>query len=190
MAYQTRTNERLFDIKEFFAMAEQGLFENERVELINGHIMVKSPDSSIHRFTISKITRYLVRALPDRFYLQPQSSFPIDNYSVPEPDIAIMEGDMETDIDVDFHGASLVIEVSLSSLRYDRTTKMELYAKAGIPEYWIVNLPNVALEVYRNPDLTEGRFQESQTFKPGDEVVAPFDGMIIPVSDLRFNRKP
>lgn len=190
MAYEIRDNQRLWHMKEFFEMSKIGLFENERVELIEGRVLVKSPDSHIHRLTITKITRYLVRVLPERFYLQPQSSFPIDNYSVPEPDIAIMEGDIEADLDVDFRGASLIIEVSLSSLRYDRTTKMELYAKSDIPEYWIVNLPQVALEVYRSPDTDEGRYTESQTLKIGDDVTTPFDDLVVPVAELLFNRKP
>lgn len=131
-------------------MARLGLFEGRRVELIEGEIIEMSPIEPKH-FASSNKTQRLFTALYGSTYLVRYQGPLTLGASEPEPDIAVVEGDDETYADHHPTTALLVVEFSDTSLEYDRRERLSLYAKAGIPEYWIVNLQTNTLEAYREP---------------------------------------
>jgi Uma2 family endonuclease len=148
-------------------MVELGLFNNERVELIGGVLVKMSPQYAPHASTVQKLTELLVTHVRGRFTVRIQSPLALSDDSEPEPDVAVVSrGQYEVEHPT---GAVLVIEVSDSSLKTDRT-KAAVYAAAGIGEYWIVNLGARAVEVYtvpRGESYTEVRTQGAgETLRP------------------------
>ncbi len=131
-------------------MARMGLFEGKRVELIEGEIVEMSPIGPKHFASSNKAQRLFTERYGSRYLVRYQGPLSLGS-SEPEPDIAVVEGDDETYADHHPTTALLVVEFSDASLEYDRREKLSLYAKAGIPEYWIVNLQANTLEVYREP---------------------------------------
>lgn len=134
-------------------MAEAGVIgPGERVELIRGVVRQMSPKGRRHNIAVSKAGRLFNRRLGDRAGVHVQNSLMIPGWhSEPEPDVQVTASP-----DLDLVGTEqerivLLIEVADSSLHYDRTEKASLYAEAGIPEYWIVNLVDDTVEVYRVP---------------------------------------
>ncbi len=135
--------------EEYYRMGEQGFFQDQRVELIEGEIMVLSPQSWPHASTVDRVAAALGRILGVGFWVRTQVPLNLGT-SYPEPDVSVVPGRRE---DYSDHPttAELIVEVSDTTLDYDRTRKASLYARAGIAEYWIVNLVNNQLEVRRNP---------------------------------------
>lgn len=140
---------RLWTREEYYRMGELGFFHGQRVELIEGEIMVLSPQNWPHTLTVARAGETLHRSLGASFWVRMQ--FPLNlSTSDPEPDLSVVAGRIE---DYNDHPttAILVVEVSDSTLSYDRNRKASLYARAGIADYWIVNLVNNQLEVRRDP---------------------------------------
>jgi Uma2 family endonuclease len=135
--------------EEYYRMAELGLFHGQRAELIEGEIMVLSPQHWPHSSTVDRVGKLLDRVLGIGFWTRMQ--LPVNlGASEPEPDVSVVLGQRE---DYSDHPttAVLIVEVSESSLDYDRGRKASLYARAGIADYWIVNLVNNQVEVHRDP---------------------------------------
>ena len=142
---------RKFTREEYYRMAEAGILrEDERTELIEGEIVTIPPASPEHAAqTMALYER--VRGLFGRgYHVRVQSPLAFGE-SEPMPDLAVVKGKPADYKHAHPTYAVLVIEVAQSSLPYDRTVKTSLYAKAGIPEYWIVDLEHRQLEVYREP---------------------------------------
>ena len=145
---------RRFTVDEYHRMAEIGvLLEDERVELIEGEILRMSAKGSRHNACINRLTALLASPLGDAAILSVQNSIRTDQYSEPEPDVAVLRpredyyaNALPSPADV-----LLLIEVADTSLAYDRGLKLPLYARAGIPEVWIVDLTNEAIERHVNP---------------------------------------
>jgi Uma2 family endonuclease len=135
---------------EYHAMGEAGLFENERVELLDGVIVRMSPRSEPHDGVIERLNELLLPRLVGRARVRVQLGFVAGEYSEPEPDLAIVPKD-EPRGDKPSH-ATLVIEVSYSSLRLDRTAKASIYARAGVAAYYVVNVAERTVETYTRPD--------------------------------------
>lgn len=146
---------RRFTTTEYYSMGEQGFFENERVQLIDGEIIVMSPQKSPHALTMEKLTRLFSRAIPDEFRLRVQLPLSLRDNSEPEPDIAIVKGDATAPGREHPITAELVIEVSDSTLRLDRR-KANLYASANIVEYWIIDLAARMVHIHTSPVLDDG----------------------------------
>ncbi|MBI3799790.1 MAG: Uma2 family endonuclease, partial [Deltaproteobacteria bacterium] len=143
---------RLWTREEYYKMAEAGVFRpGERVELIGGRIVTMSPQNSPH-FTAICLAEDALRAIFGTGYVvRVQGPLDLNPSSQPEPDIAIVRGSVRDHAHAHPTTALLVVEVSESSLAFDRGEKASLYASADIPECWIVNLPDHRLEVYRDP---------------------------------------
>lgn len=143
----------LFTVEEYHRMMEAGLFEGQRIELIYGKIVDMSPSKSNHAGVIAKLIKLLSTVLTDQYLLNVQNPIQIDKNSEPEPDLMVLH--FRKDYYVDAHpmpkDAVLLIEVADSSLEKDQKVKLPLYAEAGIPEIWIVNLQDHQLEQYREP---------------------------------------
>jgi Uma2 family endonuclease len=141
---------------EYERLVDRGVFEGEPLELIGGQLMVAEPKGSEHAAAVDMAYVALLSAVPPGWTVRGQNPLALDDESAPEPDVAVVRGSL-----ADFrHGhptrPTLVIEVAESSLQFDRVTKGSLYARAEIVDYWIVNLIDRVVEVYRDPgpDLT------------------------------------
>lgn len=139
-----------FSREAYREMAQLGLFEGKRVELIEGEVIEMSPVVPKHFASSNKSQRLFTERFGNRYLVRYQGPLSL-GASEPEPDIAVVEGDDATYADHHPTTALLVVEFSDTSLEYDRREKQSLYAKGGIPEYWIVNLQANTLEVYREP---------------------------------------
>lgn len=150
---------RLWTVAEFDDAAARGIIKpDERLELIEGEVIYKvTPQESRHTTGIRAVEEALRRAFAVGYDVRVQMPLVFGTRSKPEPDIAVVAGTFR-----DYAGshpttAVLVVEVSGSSLAFDRTTKAGLYARAGIPEYWILNLVERVLEVHRDPAPMAGK---------------------------------
>jgi len=135
---------------EYDRLVDLGMFEGERLELLDGLLVLREPQGSPHAATVSLIGQVVATAFGSGWHPRLRSPLALDDDSEPEPDVAVVAG-----IPLDYIGAhpstaALVVEVAESSLRLDRV-KGGLYARAGIREYWIANLVNRTLEVHREP---------------------------------------
>lgn len=143
--------ERLWTRKEYYKMAESGLFNGQRVELIEGRILVMAAMSPLHRRGVIKADRVLQRIFTKRFHVSTQCPLSIKEISETEPDVAVIAGSEDDYIEKHPTTAALIVEISESPSDYDRTEKASIYAKANVPDYWIVNLKERRLEVRRHP---------------------------------------
>jgi Uma2 family endonuclease len=157
-----------------------GLLEGKHVELIQGEILTMASMGEPHALTIMQLNYALLPHFNPgtgfHFRIQMPLALPA-LISEPEPDIAIVALGTPTNEAGRPTSASLIVEVAESSLTYDRERKGPLYAAAGIQEYWLVNLPERCLEVYRQPmpdvaSFSGWRYQERQRLQEGDHVAS------------------
>jgi len=173
-----------FTREEYERMAEAGFFPpEERVELIDGVIYNVSPQSSRHATALQLAEAALRPAFGEGFCVRVQMPLALEEGSAPEPDLAVVAGSPRDYRDAHPSQAVLVVEVADASLVHDRQRKAPLYARAGIPEYWLFNLNRNVLEVMTEP--LSGRYSRHQTFQRGDKV-SPVGrpDIVIEVSDL------
>ena len=143
---------RRFSRGEYYRMGEAGIFApDEHVELIRGEILYMAPQDSRHFTSLCATGEALRAAFGTGFDIRPQGPLALGPKSEPEPDIAVVPGSFRDYEDDHPTSALLVVEVSESTLVYDRTTKASLYASAHIADYWIINLVEDLVEVYRSP---------------------------------------
>ncbi len=153
------------------------------MELLEGEILERSPERSRHAAAVDLAFEALRRAFPASYSIRVQHPLALSGSSEPEPDLAVVAGSARDYVDRHPTTAALVVEVSDSSLEYDRTRKARVYAAAGILDYWIVNIVEGALELRRDPG-TSG-YRSVRRLAPG-ETVTPLaaQGMPVTVSDL------
>jgi len=137
--------------KEYYQMAELGFFHGKRVELIEGEIIEMSPMKSAHATALGLAAQILGILFFENFIVRTQMPMSFSNSNAPEPDAAVIKGSLRDFANSHPKTAELIVEVSDSTLRYDRTVKVGLYAQNKIQEYWILNLKSRCLEVYRQP---------------------------------------
>ena len=145
---------RKFTVDEYYRMAEVGILKrDERVELIEGEIVVMPPIGPEHADDVDVFNEVLARYAPDRYRVRVQNPVRLNDYSEPEPDVALVRRRPEgyraahpTPADV-----LLIIEVAHSSLEYDRNTKAHIYGRNGISETWVRNLPEDCIERFTEP---------------------------------------
>jgi Uma2 family endonuclease len=160
---------------EYERLAELGAFERDPVELIGGQLIIAEPKGSEHATAVDMADDALRSAVPPGWIVRVQNPVALDDESAPEPDLAVVRG-----VRRDYRHAhparpALIIEVAESSLAFDRVEKGSLYARAGIIDYWIVNLIDRVLEVYRDPsaDITAPygwRYMSVERFVPPSAV--------------------
>jgi Uma2 family endonuclease len=182
--------QRRFSKREYYRMAELGFFHGQRVELIEGRIMVQSPQKPPHSFRTDRARRILEDCFGTTSCVRMQ--LPIDLGAViePEPDVAVVPGDADLYRTVHPTSAVLIVEVADTTLSYDRRRKGSLYARAGVPDYWIVNLVQRQVEVYRAPIPDAGaphghRYSARTDLLPGASITPlALPGVSIAVADL------
>lgn len=168
--------------REYDQLVESGALESEPVELIEGRMVVMSPEGAPHASTISKLGRLLVLALDGRASIRFGSPLAVSDSSEPEPDLAAVAVDDDFGVEHP-ETAFLVIEVSYSSLRKDRFIKPALYAGAGIPEYWIVDLTAHSVSVLREP--VAGGYASTESRVAGQSIaLAAFPDVSFALDDF------
>lgn len=171
---------------EYMRMVDTGLFgEHERLELIEGVLCQMSPQSVVHARIIQMLGALIFPRLSAQHLLRVQLPLQLGELSVPEPDLAIVSREEGTRRDSHPRNALLVIEVARGSLREDRTTKGALYARHGIPEFWLVDAERQRVEVYRKPDVESSAYSERTTVQASDVVTAQaVPGLSIQLKDI------
>jgi Uma2 family endonuclease len=160
---------RRWTVDEFEAMIDAGIFHpDERLELIHGHLCTMSPQSDSHFDTVTLVAAALREQAPNTMHVREQGPLHLEDGSRPEPDVMLIPGTIQ-----EYNGGRtnrpvLVVEVAASSLTYDRSTKADLYARHGLPEYWIVDLQHRTVEVYTDPGPDV--YRTKRTAEPGDTI--------------------
>ena len=182
----TGVRRRLFTVDEYECMGRAGiLHEDEHVELIDGEIIQMAAMSSRHFRCVMFLTRWLIPRLGDRALVSSQSLVRLPPGTEPEPDIAVLRyrADMYGSAIPSAEDVLLIIEVADTSLVYDRDTKLPLYAAAGIPGVWIVDLEGERVLMYRRPHA--GAYKQTETVARGGMLVPEaFPDLALSVDEL------
>ena len=177
---------RWITVDEYERMGEAGIFHpDDRLELLEGEIYKMSPIGSPHAACVKFLSAQLNRLFNGKLIVSTQDPIRLNDFSEPQPDVALLRWRD------DFYKYShptpedvlLVIEVADSTVESDRSYKIPLYAKAGITESWLVNLPEEQIELFATP--ADGAYQIIKTFKRGDEAQShTINDLSISVSDV------
>ena len=169
-----------FSVDQYHAMIRAGILtEDDPVELLEGWLVTKMPKNPPHSVVTQLTREALARILPSGWYVDAQEPITTAD-SEPEPDVMVVRG--ETRHYLDRHpgpqDVALVIEVADSTLQRDRSLKKRLYAAAGIPVYWIVNLPDSQIEVYTEPSGPGEQldYRQWQNYGPADTIPVVTEG--------------
>ncbi len=168
MNFQPQPRRLRFSVDEYYKMIELGMLKDyEKAEIIEGELIQKMPIGDKHASIVDVLNRFFIKNVSDDVRVRIQNPIRLTDYDEPEPDIVLAD---LTKYDGKRHPRPpeilLIVEVSDSTLKYDRDTKLSLYAEAEIPEVWIVNLKNDIIEVHQKP--SSGIYQLAQIFKRGD----------------------
>lgn len=160
---------------EFYKMADMGLFNGRRVHLLKGEVFEMSPQYSLHAEAVTKTDDALRKVFRRGYRVRVQLPLDLGADSDPEPDIAVVVGRPGAYRDAHPTTAALIVEIADSSLDHDRRYKGSLYAREGIADYWIVNLIDRRLEVYRRPQADASQpygfgYAEVKVLKGRDKV--------------------
>ncbi len=177
---------KIFTVRQYHKMIDAGFFiGNSDYELIEGEITKKMTQGDYHISCINRLTRLFSRHYNDDFILSVQNAVVISAISEPEPDVTLLK------FREDFYASGkaaaedvlLLIEVSDSTVKYDRTVKTRLYAEAEIGEVWLVNLPRQILEVYSQP--ANGKYKVVEKYEK-NQTVSPqlLNEIKLKVSDI------
>lgn len=164
-------------VKQFHDAGETGLFEGQPVMLIEGEVLAMSPINPPHQGMVSLTAEALRAAFGQGFFVREQAPFGVNKATDPQPDVAVIAGGIRDFLRKHPAQAALVVEVSDSTLSYDRHEKASLYAKTGVEEYWIVNVKAAQVEVHRQPQPDEtqphGFGYRLRTIHKSGEVLQP-----------------
>ena len=182
----TAVKVRLLTVEEYHRMGDTGIISpDEEVELIEGQILEKPMKGTTHSAVNKYLEKLLENCLGDEVLVRVQDPIRLDNYSEPEPDIAVVKPD-------DFYYAShhptppeiyLIVEIADTTLKRDTEFKAKVYAKAGINDYWVLDITNRQLYAFREPTATG--YQNQQIFSE-DATISPvaFPNITINISEM------
>lgn len=181
MAVAPATDVRLhpLSVEDYHRMIEaEILTEDDKVELLDGMLVEKVTENPPHRAVVDRLTWHFARGLSEDYRLRVGGPITLPPRSEPEPDVAVVD---VADVNFEAHPstAHLLIEVSDSSRRIDRGRKLAIYARAGLPEYWVVDLVERCIEVHRVPEgeayAVVLRVSSGETLVPSGLDVSPLD---------------
>lgn len=173
-----------FTVDEYYQMIELGILKDyEKAEIIEGELIQKMPIGKRHSAVVERLNEILHDELGKSVSLRNQQPIKFGDYNEPEPDMAILQRreDFYSEIKPEPKDALILIEVSDTTLKYDRDTKLALYAEAEIAETWIINLMNDIIEVHTKP--SNGIYQLTKIFKRGENVKSE----VLPELNLQVN---
>jgi Uma2 family endonuclease len=177
---------RRFTVEEYYRMGEVGILGPEdRVELIEGEIVQMSPISILHGTCVAARTEALKRSLGERALLSAQNPVRLPRATEPQPDVVLLRPPLSQywARRPQPENVLLLVEVADTSYRYDRYVKVPLYARAGVPEAWIVDLNHDVVEVFRAPSPTG--YASMQRMERGGTVTAlTFADVVIAVAEI------
>ncbi|MDZ7753956.1 MAG: Uma2 family endonuclease [Gammaproteobacteria bacterium] len=187
MSATAETLERLhrLTVADYHRMGETGVFApGARTELIEGAIIDMTPIGSRHAACVDRLTRQVLLAVGQRAVVRVQGPLILAEYTEPQPDLALLRPRE------DFYARAhprpedvvLLVEVADTTVAFDRHTKLPLYARHGIPEAWLVDLPAGVLEIHREPE--EGAYTRLDRLSPRDLAAVPLPGIPDTTIDL------
>jgi Uma2 family endonuclease len=175
------------NVDEFERLANVGFLKDERVELIDGWLVRKTTSEPPHVVSVDASYEAIAGILPNGWWLRDEKPVRIPDFDQPEPDISVVRGSRQ-----DYHSRhpgpgdiEFLIEVSDTSLPWDRREKLAAYARAGVPTYWIVNLIDRQLEVFTSPDSSG--YLTQRILGPSDQASVVIEGAqigLITVADM------
>lgn len=170
---------RPISVSEYEDLIAGGAFANERIELLDGHLVPKMSRDPSHDGTLDILEGLLIDLLPTGWFLRVQKAIRLAPQSMPEPDLAIVRGSRRAFLsrhpgpsDIGF-----VVEVANTSLNLDRDEKSRIYAIAGIAEYWLVDLVARAINVFQRPE--QGEYADHRTVRVGETIPIVLDGSTV-----------
>jgi Uma2 family endonuclease len=174
-----------FTRDEYHRMGEAGLFVDKRVELLDGEIITMPPQNPPHAGVLTLVPSVLMRVLGASAAIRIQLPIVLDDWSEPEPDIAVCLPDPDSYMFAHPRADQVVllIEVAGSSLLYDRGQKTAAYARSRIPEYWIINLIDRKIEMFSDPDPVAQRYRAERSAGSGDMLSLP-GGIALAATDI------
>lgn len=162
-----------FTTDEFYRLYESGLFDSkDRVELLNGDIIIMHAIGYRHAQAVTNLTAYLGEQARRRYKLSPQNPVELEEHSAPQPDLTLVPWNRRSRRHPTPDEVFLTIEVADTSLLYDRQEKLRAYAATGIREFWLLNLQDDLLEIYRQPEGTAYR----------EQLIVPANGSASPLA--------
>lgn len=174
---------RTWTREEYERLIDLGVFhEDERLELIEGEILEMAPQKARHAGTVYLLQAALQSALRPEYIVRVQLPLIMGDLSEPEPDLAVVRGGGRDFLETHPDTAGLLVEVSDTTLPFDRSRKLALYARHGIPEVWIVNLVDDRLEVFRRPE--GGSYRDRLELGKGDQAESAVLREPVEVTDL------
>lgn len=175
--------------REYAKLIDHGILdEDDPIELLDGLLIVKEPQSSPHRTAVLLVARMLERAFGDGWFVQVQSPIGLDDRSEPEPDVCVVRGSPRDYTLAHPTHPALIVEIALSGLGVARGRKASAYARGGIADYWIVNLIDRVVEIHREPARPgparrRWGYAAIETFS-ADAIVTP---LAAPDADIRVS---
>jgi Uma2 family endonuclease len=159
-----------FTVDEYYKMSETGILKfSRRAEIIDGELIEKMSIGDFHAAVVNFLTKFFVKNVSDEILVSVQNPLRLSDYHEPEPDFVLAD---LTKYDGKRHPRPaevlVVVEVSDTTLDYDRKTKIPLYAEAAIPEVWLVNLQNETIQIHTDPQ--EGTFGLVKIYRRGDSL--------------------
>ncbi len=168
-------------VDQYHEMIRTGILTNDdQVELLEGWLIAKMPKNPAHHVATYLIRKALESLVPTGWYVESQEPITTAN-SEPEPDIMVVRGDIRDYLErhPGPEDITLIVEVSDATLRRDKSFKKRLYAQAGIPVYWVINLPQSQCEVYSQPILDQSDYQHHQVYHLSDTIPVIIEGEVI-----------
>jgi len=177
---------RLWNVADFHRMGKTGFLHPEsRLELIEGELFEMAPIGSFHAGTVSILTRLLMQAVANSAIVNIQSPVVLSDCSEPQPDILLLRPRADYYLHKNPHAQDvlLLVEVSDSTVQFDRKTKVPLYARHGVPEVWLVVGPKRRhIEIYRDLQTEQGSYQTRLQLREG--ALAP---VLLPQAEIRLS---
>lgn len=171
-----KVRHRRFNVDQIYAMLAAGvLTEDDRVELIEGELLDMNPIGSRHSACVNRLVRLFDRQLQDKIVVSIQNPIRLDSENEPQPDVTVLHprDDFYESAHPNPADVYLIVEVADTTLRFDRQVKSRLYARFGIPEYWVADVEARTLEIFRKP-AADGYGQFVKMEKP-DEEISPME---------------
>lgn len=176
----------LTNVVEWQKMGKAGVFSPEsHLELINGEIIEMAPIGSHHASHLKRLINLFSGLIQKSAIIAVQDPLQLGDLSEPEPDFMLLHprSDFYYENHPNNNDVLLLIEIADSSLEYDQNAKLRLYALHNIPEYWLLNVQDICLEVYRQPK--NGFYAEKTTLRDGDKIIlSQLDNISINIADI------